>query len=63
MEDTSLKASDRARLMGYLRKWKKPEVLVSCTLYIEVMKPISLLSLMLQGEKADIVSSIENTQI
>ena len=61
VEDTSLKASDRARLMGYLRKWKKPEVLVSCTLYIEVMKPISLLSLTLQGEKADIVSSIENT--
>ena len=59
--DTSLKASDRAHLTGYLRKWKKPEVLVSCALYIEALKPVSLLSLTLQSEKADIVSSIENT--
>ena len=61
VEDTSRKASDRAHLTGYLRKWKKPEVLVSCALYIEGLKPVSLLSLTLQGEKADIVSSIENT--
>ena len=61
VEDTSLKTSDRARLMDYLHKWKKPEVLVSCALYTEALKPMSLLSLTLQGEKADIVSSVENT--
>jgi len=61
VEDKSLNASDRARLKGYLLKWKKPEVLVSCTLYIGALKPISCLSLTLQSEKADIVSSIENT--
>lgn len=36
-------------------------MLVSCALYIEALKPVSLLSLTLQSEKADIVSSIENT--
>ena len=61
VEDKSLNASDRARLKGYLLKWKKPEVLVSCALYIESLKPISCLSLTLQSEKADIVNSIENT--
>ena len=61
VEDKSLNASDRARLKGYLLKWKKPEVLVSCALYIGALKPISCLSLTLQSEKADIVNSIENT--
>ena len=60
VEDASLKPSDRAHLMGYFHMWK-PEVLVSCVLYIEALKPMSLLSLTLQGEKADIVSSIETT--
>ena len=45
VEDRSLKA-------------KKPEVLVRCALYIEALKPISLLSLVLQSGKTDIVSSI-----
>lgn len=58
VEDKSLNASDRARLKGYLLKWKKPEVLVNCALYIGALKPISCLSLTLQSEKADIVSSI-----
>ena len=61
VEDRSLKPSDRARLKGYLLKWKRPEMLVSCALYIEALKPISLLSLTLQRENSDIVSSIENT--
>jgi len=61
VEDKSLNASDRAHLKGYLLKWKKPEVLVSCALYIGALKPIPCLSLTLQREKADIVSSIENT--
>ena len=60
-EDTSVKATDRARLKGYLAKWKKPAALVGCVLYIDVLKPLSILSLTLQGDKADIVCSMENT--
>ena len=36
-------------------------MLVGCALYVEALKPISLLSLVLQCEKTDIVSSIEST--
>ena len=61
VEDKSIKPCDRARLKGYLLKWKRPEVLVSCALYVEVLKPLSILSLTLQSDSADIVISIENT--
>ena len=57
-EDTSVKATDQARLKG---KWKKPAALVGCVLYIDVLKLLSILSLTLQGDKADIVYSMENT--
>lgn len=59
-EDRSVKACDRARLKGYLHKWRRPQILVGCAMYAEVLKPVSLLSLALQGHKADIVTSIQN---
>ena len=61
VEDTSLKASDQVHLIGYHHKWKKPEVLVGCVLYTEALKPMSLLSLTLQGEKAYILSVVLKT--
>ena len=60
-EDHSVKASDRERLVGYLCKWRKPRMLIGCALYTEALKPVSILSLSLQKEGADIVMSIENT--
>ena len=56
-----MKASDQALLKGYLLKWKKPNVLVSCALYIDAPKPVSLLSLTLQRDNVDVVHSIEGT--
>ena len=58
-EDSSLKASDRAQLKGYLLKWKEPKILVACSLYIDVLKPMSILSLTLQSNATDIVNSME----
>ena len=60
-EDTSLKPCDRQCLKGYLKKWKQPKMLIGCAMYVEALKPASLLSLSLQKEGADIVNSIENT--
>ena len=60
-EDRSIKAEDRERCRGYLHKWKQPKILIGCAMYIEALKPVSLLSLSLQGEGADIVLSMENT--
>ena len=60
-EDSTLKPDDRQRLKGYLLKWKQPRMLIGCAMYVEALKPVSLLSLSLQKEGADIVTSIENT--
>ena len=46
-EDNSLKSEDRARLKGYLEKWTHAKSLVGCAMYIEVLKPPSILSLSL----------------
>jgi hypothetical protein len=60
-EDHLIKAVDRARLKGFLLKWKKGEMLLACCLYSDVIKPLSLLSLALQSHDANIVTSIEST--
>ena len=60
-KDNTVKAADRTRLKGYLCKWKQPQILVGCALYIDALRPVSLLSLTLQSDDADIVSSIEST--
>ena len=44
-EDTLVKAEDRARLQGYLKKWMQYRTILACSLYVEVLKPPSLLSL------------------
>lgn len=61
IEDTSVRAGDRDRLKGYIKKWKDPKMLFGCAMFIDALKPVSLLSLTLQNENADIVMSIENT--
>ena len=39
VQDSSLKAADRARLKGYLLKWKQPKMLMACCFYIDALKP------------------------
>ena len=62
VEDRSINSGDRSRLKGYLLKWRRSEVLVGCALYTEVLKPLSILSLTLQSDSSDIVTSMKNTQ-
>ena len=59
-EDTSLKPEDRARLKGYLKKWMQYRTIVGCAMYVDILKPPSLLSLSLQGCELDIVLGIKN---
>ena len=46
--DHSVKASDRAQLAGYSKKWTCAKFVFGCALYIDAPKPASLLSLSLQ---------------
>ena len=59
--DPALKSIDREKLKGYLRLWKQCKVLIGCAMYVEVLKPASLLSLTLQNDNTDIVHGMENT--
>ena len=54
-----MKAVDRARLKGYLQMWNQGKILVGCAMYIEILKPPSILSLTLQEEQFDIVFGLK----
>lgn len=56
--DSSVKAADKARVRGYLRKWSEENMLVGCALYVDALKVPSLLSLALQEDGVDIVQGI-----
>ena len=58
-DDKSLKSTDRARLKGYIHKWKQSRMLIGAAMYVDALKAPSLLSLSLQGERLDIVGGIE----
>ena len=60
-EDPALKSIDREKLKGYLRLSKQCKVLIGCAIYVEVLKPASLLSLTLHNDNTDIVNGMENT--
>ena len=59
-EDRSLKAEDRARLKGYLKKWMEYRTILGCAMYVDILKPPSLLSLSLQESEVDTVLGIKN---
>jgi len=59
-EDKSIKSTDRQHLKGYLLKWRQAWMIIGCTLYIDALKPASLLSLSLQNDDIDVVQGIKN---
>ena len=60
VEDKSIKSTDRQRLKGYLLKWREARILVGSALYVDILKPASLLSLTLQSDDIDIVQGIKH---
>ena len=58
INDSSVKAADKAQLKGYLKIWKAPKMLISCAMFFDALKPLFILSLALQGNEVDIVMSI-----
>ena len=60
IEDSSVKSDDRAKLKGYIQKWKRPRMLIAAAMYIDVLKSPSILSLTLQEGNLDIVGGIKN---
>ena len=58
--DSSISSTDRARLSGYLHKWQQAKMLVASALYVDVLKPPSLLSLTLQDDDLDTVLGLRH---
>ena len=59
-EDRSVKAEDRARIKGWLRKWMEYKTILGCAVYVDILKAPSLLSLSLQGNELDTVCGIKH---
>ena len=60
-EDSSVKADERARIKRYLRTWTRYSGIVGCAMYVDILKPPSLLSMSLQASKLDVVLGIKDT--
>jgi len=58
-EDKTIKSTDRQCLKGYL-KWKQARMIIGCALYVDVLKPASLLSLTLQDDNIDVAQGIKS---
>lgn len=58
--DSSVNSTDRAKLKGYLLKWQQGKVLIGCAMYVDALKPPSLLSKALQEDCIDIVLCLRN---
>lgn len=58
VEDKNTKSVDRARLSGYLRKMRQWKTLLGAALYIDLLKPVQILSLSLQGDHVNVVHGI-----
>jgi len=59
IEDPKVKSTDKAKLRGYLRRWKNFKVLVGCACFSDLLKPASILCKVLQEDELCIVRAIE----
>ena len=60
VNDSTVKAADKSKLRGYLRKWSQGKMLIGCAMYIDILKAPSILSLTLQDDKVDIIQGINS---
>lgn len=60
VSDSTVKAADRAKLTGYLRKWSQGRMLIGCSMYVDILKAPSILSLTLQDDGVDIIQGIKS---
>ena len=60
-EDTSVRAVDRQKLVGYVRKWCDAKMLLGCAYFHDVLKPtcMSILCKALQSDEICVVRVLE----
>ena len=59
--DASVKSVDREKIKGYLKQWGEGKVLLGCALFVDVLKPVSILCKVLQDNEVCVYQAIEST--
>ena len=57
-EDTSVKAADRAKLKGYLKKWVDAKYVLGCAAFVDLLTPCTIFSRSMQRDNLDILAAI-----
>ena len=55
-----MKSSDKQKLKGYIKVWKNSKVLLGCAVFAKILKPVGILSKVLQNEEICLYESIES---
>ena len=58
-EDSTIKASDKQKLKGYILKWRDAKMIFGCALFHDLLKPSAILCKVLQDDEVCVVSAIE----
>ena len=59
IKNPKVKSTDKAKLCGYVKKWKNFKVLLGCACFADLLKPASILCKVLQEDELCIVRAIE----
>lgn len=59
IEDPSTKGADKARLTGYVRRWRSGKMLVACAFFHGILMPAAKLCKALQNDEICVVSAVE----
>ena len=59
-EDSSVKAVDRQKLKGYVKKWRNSKYLLGSALFHDILKPSATMCKVLQKDELCVVRAIES---
>ena len=57
--DRSVKSVDRQKLKGYILRWSKSKVLLSCAFFHDLLKPVGIVCKILQEDELCVVRTVE----
>ena len=58
-EDPTVKAIDKQKIKGYIRKWRDCKMLLGCALFHDLLKPAAVLCKVLQNDEICVLSAIK----
>lgn len=57
-QDSTLKSADKAKIVGYYRKWTDVKYLLGCAVLSDMLNPCAILSKVMQHDHLDIVEAL-----